>query len=103
LSRLPNGGAQTLAVDQASTWVDDCYCVVANDETDVGYGVFVLWRCVFIHAASDVDAWCNFVCDKGTCGFVRDKRADLARRKRTRVCRRFLREGSDAAKARARE
>jgi hypothetical protein len=99
-----------LAVDQASAWVDDCYRVVANDEADVGYGVFILRRHVFIRATTDVDAWRNFLggeCvdfarDKRACGFARDIRTcDLARDKRTRVHSGFLREGSGAEEARA--
>jgi hypothetical protein len=84
LSRPSNGCAQTLAIGQASAWVYDRYRVAADDEPDVGYGVIVLWRHVFIHATSDVNPWCNFV-----------------RGKRTRVHRGFLRERSDAEKARA--
>ena len=84
LSRLSNGCTQTFAVGQASAWVYDCYRVAADDETYVGYGVIVLWRGVFINAMSDVNPWCNFV-----------------RGKRARISRGFLRERSDAAKARA--
>ena len=66
---------------------DLCYRFVANDEADVGYGVFVLWRCVFIHATTDMDPWRNFLgmeCadfarDKCTCGFFREKRMRLHR------------------------
>jgi hypothetical protein len=103
LSRLPNGGAQTLAVYKASAWVDDSYRVVANDEANVGYGVFVLWRYVFIHATSDVNSRCYFVgCERAD--FARDKRAcGFVREKRTRVHRGLLCEGSAAAKARASE
>jgi hypothetical protein len=101
LSRLPNGGAQTLAVYKASAWVDDCYRVVANDEANVGYGVFVLWRHVFIHTTTDVDPWCHFLgCERAD--FARDKRAcGFVREKRTPVRRGPLCEGSAAEDARA--
>jgi hypothetical protein len=86
LSRLSNGCAETLAIGPASAWVYDRYRLAADDESDVGYGVIVLWRRVLIHATSDVNPWCNFVCGK-----------------RARVHRGVFRGGSDATKARASE
>jgi hypothetical protein len=61
---LPNGCTQALSIDQASTRIDHRHSVAANNETDVGYCVFVLRRDVFIHAAPDVDSVRDFVSDK---------------------------------------
>jgi hypothetical protein len=83
---LPNGGTQTLAVDQASARVDDRHRVAANDEAYVGYGVFVLRRHVFIRTTTNVNPRCNFLGDK-----------------RTGLIRGLLCEGADAAKTRAGE
>jgi hypothetical protein len=62
LGFLANGGAQTLAVNAASARVDDRHGVTPDDEADVGYGVGVFGRRVFIHAASHVDARRHFLC-----------------------------------------
>jgi hypothetical protein len=86
LSCFPNRGAQPLAVDQASARVDDRHRVAADDEADVGYGVFVLRRHVFIHATTNVNPRCDFLGDE-----------------RVGLIRGLLREGADAAKARASE
>jgi hypothetical protein len=64
LSRLPNGCTKALSIDQASTRIDDRYRVTANNESDVGYCVFVLRRDVFVHAPPDVNSRRDFLGDK---------------------------------------
>ena len=101
LSRLPNGGTQTLTVDQASARIDDRDGLVADDEADVGYAVFVLRCHVLIHATTDVNSRRDFFHDKHACDFRRGGCADLVCRKRGCLRRDLLREDGDAAKARA--
>jgi hypothetical protein len=89
---LSNGRTKALSIDQASTRIDDRYRVTADNESDVGYCVFVLRRDVFIHAPPDVNSRRNF---------VGDELGRLLTGKRTQHTRAFLREGPDAAEARA--
>jgi hypothetical protein len=45
------GGSQAFPVNAASARVEDRYCITADDEPDVGYGVFVFWGGVCVQAA----------------------------------------------------
>jgi hypothetical protein len=84
LGRLAYGGAQSLAVGQASAWVDYGDCVVPDDKADVGYAIFVVGCHVLIDASSDVNS-----------------RRNLLSNQRLRLFRACLRERADAAGTRS--
>jgi hypothetical protein len=94
LGRLPNRCTQALSVDQATTWIHHRYGGTANNESDVGYCVFVLRGDVFVDATPDVNSRRDF---------LGDKRAQVLTRKREHFARVFLRERAHATDARATE
>jgi hypothetical protein len=97
---LPNGCTQALSIDQAPTRIDDRYRVTANNESDVGYCVFVLRRDVFIDATPDVNSRRDFLGGKRS-RFCGERRVPLLSDRRVRAACAFRYEGSDAAEARA--
>ena len=66
--RLPNGGAQTLAIDEAASRIDHGDRVTPDNEADVGYRIVVLFCCILIDTPPDVNARGDFVGDEGVWG-----------------------------------